>query len=148
MLKRSVRAVLERRRSTGRIVETGPEMTVHEAARRMADRACGSILVTDRGRLVGIFTERDLLNRVVAPGLDPATTKLTQVMTAAPETIDADEPVGEAIRRMDEGCFRHLPVLDQGRVLGVISVRDIPVLEMGQIARELDERHRLAERIW
>ena len=69
-------------------------------------------------------------------------------MTADPETIRGDKPVEEAIRRMDEGGFRHLPVVDGGRVLGVVSVRDIPVLEMGRMAKELDGRHRLAERIW
>jgi CBS domain-containing protein len=148
MPERPVRTILERRHSTGRVIEAGPKVTVHEAARRMAERACGSILVTEDSRLLGIFTEHDLLNRVVVPGLDPATTSLADVMTSDPETIGADEPVGDAIRRMDEGSFRHLPVLDRGRVLGIISVRDIPALDMGRMASELDERHRLAERMW
>jgi CBS domain-containing protein len=86
--------------------------------------------------------------RVVAAGLDPAKTKLREVMTADPETIEADEPVAVAVRRMDEGAYRHLPVTDAGEVVGVLSIRDIPILELGRMAAELDERHRLAERIW
>ena len=69
-------------------------------------------------------------------------------MTADPETIGAEEPVQEAVRRMDEGSFRHLVVVSGGRVLGVVSTRDIPALTMGRMAKELDQRHRLAERVW
>jgi CBS domain-containing protein len=102
----------------------------------------------DRERLLGIFTERDLLVRVVATGRNPAETRLADVMTTDIETIGGDESIEEAIRRMDEGAFRHLPVVDSERVLGVLSVRDIPILELGSMAKELDERHRLAERMW
>ena len=149
MPERSVRSILRRRRLAGRLVSTKPDATVCEAAKRMAENCCGSVLVMeDDERTVGIFTERDLLTRVVAKGLDPSRTRVREVMTADLETIDADAPVSAAIRRMDEGCFRHLPVVEGGRILGVISARDIPVLDMGRMAAELDERHRLAERIW
>jgi CBS domain-containing protein len=114
----------------------------------MAENCCGSVLVMQGERLLGIFTERDLLVRVVAADLDPMATRLDEVMTKDVETIGAEEPVREAIRRMDEGCFRHLPVVLGGRVLGVLSSRDIPVLELGRMAEELERRHRLAERIW
>ena len=83
---------------------------------------CGSILIMDRERLLGIFTERDLLVRVVATGRNPAETRLPDVMTTDIETIGGDESIEEAIRRMDEGAFRHLPVVDSepgpGRPLG------------------------------
>jgi CBS domain-containing protein len=69
-------------------------------------------------------------------------------MTTDPEFIDAEEPVEEAVRRMDEGAFRHLVVVDGERVLGVVSTRDIPTLTMGRMAKELDQRHRLTERVW
>ena len=69
-------------------------------------------------------------------------------MTADPETIGAEEPVEDAVRRMDAGAFRHLVVVDGGRVLGVVSTRDIPALTTGRMAKELDQRHRLAERVW
>jgi CBS domain-containing protein len=99
-------------------------------------------------RLLGIFTERDLLVRVVAAGLESARTKIRDIMSTDLETIRAEEPVAEAVRRMDEGGFRHLPVLDGDHVLGVVSARDIPVLVIGKMADELDRRHRLTERAW
>ena len=145
---RPVRSILHRRRAGPDLVSTGPDETVFNAAKCMAENGCGSILLIEDERLLGIFTERDLLVRVAAVGLDLTTTKLRDVMTADPEFIGAEEPVEEAVRRMDEGGFRHLPVVEGGRVLGVVSPRDIPVLVIGQMAKELDRRHRLAERAW
>jgi CBS domain-containing protein len=145
---RPVRAILHRRRSGPDLVSARPDETVCVAAKRMAEQGCASILVIEDERLLGIFTERDLLVRVAAAGLDLTTTKLRDVMTADPETIGSDEPVQEAVRRMDEGSFRHLVVVSGGRVLGVVSTRDIPALTMGRMAKELDKRHRLAERVW
>ena len=148
MRKRPVRSILRRRRLGPELVAARADETVCDAAKRMAENKCGSILIMDRERLLGIFTERDLLVRVVATGRNPAETRLADVMTTDIETIGGDELIEEAIRRMDEGAFRHLPVVDSERVLGVLSVRDIPILELGSMAKELDERHRLAERMW
>jgi CBS domain-containing protein len=148
MPDRPVRSILHRRRSGPDLVSARPDETVCDAAKRMAEQGCASILVIKDERLLGIFTERDLLVRVAAAGLELTTTKLRDVMTADPETIGADEPVQEAVRRMDEGSFRHLVVVSGGRVLGVVSTRDIPALTMGRMAKELDKRHRLAERVW
>ena len=148
MRERPVRSILRRRRLGPALIAAGPDETVCAAAKRMAENRCGSILVMEEGRMAGIFTERDVMVRVVAAGRDPAKTRLREVMTADPETIGADEPVPEAVRRMDEGAYRHLPVVEGGEVVGVLSIRDIPVLELGRMAEELDERHRLAERIW
>ncbi len=148
MPERPVRSILHRRRSGPDLVSARPDETVRDAAKRMAEQRCGSILVVEDERLLGIFTERDLLVRVAAAGLDPATTTLREVMTADPETIGAEEPVEDAVRRMDAGGFRHLVVGGGGRVLGVVSTRDIPALTMGRMAEELDRRHRLAERVW
>jgi CBS domain-containing protein len=145
---RPVRSILHRRRFCPGLVSAGPNETARDGARRMAEARCGSVLVVDDGRMLGIFTERDLLVRVVAEGRDPARTPLGEVMTAEPATIGADEPVEEAVRRMDEGGLRHLPVVEgDGSVLGVLSTRDIPVLELGRMAGELHERRRLAERV-
>jgi CBS domain-containing protein len=145
---RPVRSILHRRRAGPDLVSAGPDETVANATKCMAENGCGSILIIDDERLLGIFTERDLLVRVAAVGLDLTTTKLRDVMTVEPEFIGAEEPVEEAVRRMDEGAFRHLVVVDRERVLGVISTRDIPSLTMGRMAKELDQRHRLAERVW
>ena len=125
-----------------------PDDTVQAAAARMAERCRGSILVCDGDRLRGIFTERDLLARVVAAGHEPARTRLAEVMTPDPETIEGSEPAIEAVRRMDEGCYRHLPVLEGGRVLGVVSLRDMPFAVIARAHPELEQRHALAERLW
>ena len=148
MPERSVRSILRRRRLGPEIVTAHSDETVREAAVRMAQNCRASILVVEDDRVLGIFTERDVLVRVVGAGRDPARTRLREVMTTDLETIGADEPVAEAVRRMDEGSIRHLPVVEGSRVLGVLSSRDIPILTLGRMAEELHERHRLAERAW
>lgn len=122
--------------------------SVRDATVRMAEHACSSILICEDGKLLGIFTERDLLVRVVAAGLDPDRTKLEEVMSADPDTIDGGESVVEAIRRMDEFNYRHLPVMENGKVLGVVSVRDLPFEDLVSMQPELEKRHTLAERMW
>ena len=122
--------------------------TVYEAAVRMAEACCSSILICDGDRLCGIFTERDLLVRVVAAGLEPTATRIGKVMTLDPDTIDAAAPIIEAIRRMDEFCYRHLPVVERGRVVGVVTWRDLPYEDRAVMQPELDQRHTLAERMW
>lgn len=100
------------------------EATVVDAARRMRERNVGSVLVVDGLRLVGIFTERDALFRVLAEGRNPQTTRLGEVMTSQPQTIHPDEPFLQALRTMHKGRFRHLPVVEFDRPLGMVSVRD------------------------
>jgi CBS domain-containing protein len=114
----------------------------------MAEHCCTSILVCDGEQLRGIFTERDLLMRVVAAGRDPAATRLAEVMTADPDTIEGSAPVAEAIRQMDEFSYRHMPVIENGRVIGVISWRDLPYEDRARVQPELKQRHGLAERMW
>jgi CBS domain-containing protein len=144
MSKRPVREVIQR----DTLVRADPTTTVKAAADEMARCRCGSILVMEGEAVVGIFTERDLLMRVVHAGLDPAKTKVGEVMTKAPDTIDADAPIGDAIRAMDQFSYRYLPVIDSGRCIGVISTRHLPFGAVIGMAWEIDERHRLAERIW
>jgi len=134
------------RRKEALVGEAG--QSVQQAAQRMAQACCSSILICDGERLQGIFTERDLLVRVVAAGLDPGTTTLGQVMTPNPDTIEAAAPVIDAIGRMDEFGYRHMPGLDAGRVLGVVSWRDLPFEDRFKLQPELDQRHTLAERMW
>jgi CBS domain-containing protein len=145
MPTRPIREMLERDR---RVVRAGPESTVHAAARLMAENGCGSILVMEGERLLGIFTERDLLTRVAAAGKSLERTHLREVMTRNPDTVRAEEPVKEAIRKMDEFSYRYLPVLEDGRVIGVISTRHLPFGEVLAMQWELDERHAVAERLW
>ena len=145
MPTRPIREMLERDR---RVVRAGPESTVHAAARLMAENGCGSILVMEGERLLGIFTERDLLTRVAAAEKSLERTHLREVMTPNPDTVRADEPVKEAIRKMDEFSYRYLPVLEDGRVIGVLSTRHLPFGAVLAMQWELDERHAVAERLW
>ena len=100
--------------------ETGT--TVRDAACLMAQEKVGSILIVENGLLAGIFTERDVLNRVVAARLDPDTTTLASVMTKNPQTIKPDRPFSHAMHLMYEGCFRHMPVVEDGKLVGIVSV--------------------------
>lgn len=141
---RPVRSILPDRP----LVSGAPDLPVSEAARLMTQHCCGSVVVLEGEMPVGIFTERDLTRRVVAAGLDPEKTLLREVMTPDPDTIAADAPVAEAVRLMDECCYKHLPVVDGGRVIGVLAPEDIPVSELLALGEELEERHRLSERMW
>ena len=98
--------------------------TVLDAARLMSRRSINSVLVMDGDILEGIFTARDLVRRVIAAGLS-LDTLLGDAMTADPETIGPTETPIRGLRRMFEGGFRHLPVVADGKVLGVISRRDL-----------------------
>jgi CBS domain-containing protein len=116
--------------------------TVREAAICMSDRQVGAVLVTRDGALEGIFTERDLMQRVVAPGRDPNGTRLVEVMTKNPDTIEADDYAIEALSRMSERGYRHLPVLDQGRLVGIVSRRDFLGEEIILVEEEFGHEQR------
>ena len=102
------------------------ETTVLEAVRLMSDERVGAVAVTgEGGELTGIFTERDLMIRVVLERKDPGKTRVGDVMTANPISAKKDMSLGEALQIMTERHFRHLPVVDEGRVIGMVSIRDI-----------------------
>jgi CBS domain-containing protein len=111
----------------------------------MAQEKVGSMLIVENGLLVGIFTERDVLNRVVAARLDPDTTTLATVMTKNPQTVKPDRPFSHAMHMMYEGCFRHMPVVEDGKPLGMISIRDAIGPELIEFESELERRDKLAE---
>ena len=119
MFDQPVRDVMQRRM----VLKASPETIVSEAAKLMANKNVGAVMVVEGARLVGIFTERDIAFRVVARGLDAQTTRLADVMTPAPDTVDPDKPFGYALVRMHEGGFRHLPVIEDGNVVGIVSAR-------------------------
>jgi CBS domain-containing protein len=102
-----------------------PAATVLEAARMMAYLRIGALMVVEDEKLVGIFSERDALIRVLAKELDPATTTLAQVMTPNPITIAPDATVQNALDIMAEKGFRHLPVLDGEKIVAIVSIRDL-----------------------
>ena len=108
------------------VTTVAPSATVSEAVRIMNQFRIGAVLVTDAGgRLVGIFTERDVLSRIVGRGLDPATTPVQAVMTMKLITTTPGGTVDEAMTIFMERRIRHLPVLDHGALAGMISIGDI-----------------------
>lgn len=140
-MERPVRSVIEDQKP----LTVSADLTVAAAARLMKQFAKGAVLVTDEGRLTGIFTERDAVFRVIAEQRDPATTRIGEVMTANPRTITADRPFGHALHLMYEGGFRHLPVVDGGRPLGVVSSRDALEPDLRQFIADLDTRTHIGE---
>ena len=108
------------------VVVQPPSASVREAARVMAEHRIGAVPVVEGRHLIGIFTERDAVVRVIAVGRDADRTRLELVMTRRPETVSADCPLAEALEVMINGNFRHLPVMARGEVIGVLSMRDIP----------------------
>ncbi len=118
--------------------------TVREAAECMRDRRVGAVLVTDEDRrLLGIFTGRDAVHRVLAEGKHAGGTKLAEVMTPDPDTMPPGKMAIEALRLMEDGRYRHLPIVDDGKVVGVVSRFDFSGIELDR----LDEETGLWERI-
>jgi CBS domain-containing protein len=136
MFDQSVRSVMQAKK----LVKVPPDMAVDQAALLMAKKNLGAILVVEEDRLVGILTERDIAYRVVARGLDPQATRLATVMTPAPETVDPNKPFGYALLRMQEKGFRHLPVVEHGKLVGIVSSRSAMDPAMEEFATEAHRR--------
>ena len=119
-----VRDLLNRKGTN--IVSIGPTATVLEAARLMNDRSVGGVLVVDdSGALLGIFTERDILRRVVAAGLSPDSTKVSDVFTRDVVTTTPDAPIEQCGAIMSSRRVRHLPVVDANGLHGVVTIGDL-----------------------
>jgi CBS domain-containing protein len=117
-----------------------PSVTVLEAAKRMTERHIGALLMGENERLLGIFTERDILTRVVSKGLDPQTTLVEEVMTKNPDTVAPDERALTALGRMQQKGYRHLPVTDGDQVVGIVSIRDLYAGVKRGLESDLEER--------
>jgi CBS domain-containing protein len=107
--------------------------TVLETVRAMVEHNIGAVPVIHNGELVGIFSERDLMRRVVAEGRDPRSTCVAEVMTEDPLTVSTSEDLGNCMALMRRHGFRHLPVCHEGQLLGMVSLRDI-------LLHDLDEK--------
>jgi len=114
-----------------------PNATVAEAVHLMSTLNVGIVCVLDGDRLVGVFSERDVVRRVVDRGLDPARTPVGEVMTTELVVADADEDYQSAMRKMDQANIRHLPVVSGGRLLSMLSIRDLMRIDMQDKGEEI-----------
>ena len=127
------------------VLTTVATTTVTAAASAMKQAGVGAIMVVEGERLVGIFTERDALNRVLAAGRDPGRTTMAEVMTAEPTTITPSTLFGHALHIMHERGFRHVPVVLNGKPVGMVSARDAMGREIENFEEELRVREHITE---
>jgi CBS domain-containing protein len=117
-----------------RLVTAPPGASVLEAARIMTDARVGAIPIVEGDRILGIFSERDLMTRVLVAGRDAQRTRVTEVMTREVLTARPDDTRSECLERMRAARCRHLPVLEDGRLIAVLSLRDL-------LRDEIEEQH-------
>lgn len=131
-------------RSIGEFVQDRPihavsrELTVAEAARFMAEKKVGAVPVTKENRLVGIFSERDVITRVIALGRDPSTTLIEEVMTTRIVVAESDENHASCLKKMQKAHCRHLPVVSGDHLLGMVSLRDLLMVDIDEKERNLE----------
>lgn len=145
MKRRSVGDMMAQGAVQGALCQVAPDTTVKDAIAVMAREHVGSALIMRDGRLAGIFTERDAVSRVLAQGRDPKTTPLSAVMTGKPQTIHPRATALEALRVLRDGGFRHLPVVEGDRLVGVVSLRDFVGAELAEMEQERDFEAAIAE---
>jgi len=119
-----------------RVYSVDAGRTVLEAARYMMEHNIGALPVLRDGELAGILSERDIMNRVVAVGRTPGTTAISEVMTANPRAVSADETIEECLFIMREFGFRHLPIVEGKELKGLVSLRDILMRQAAEIERQ------------
>jgi CBS domain-containing protein len=132
----TIQRVLRRRH----VVHTSPDSSVYDTARFMAENEIGAIAVVDRDQLVGIFSERDLMTRVVVPDRDARGVRVREVMTRDVVTAGLSDTRETAIAKMGRAGCRHLPIVSEGRVIGMLSMRDLlrdEIEEQGEEIRSL-----------
>lgn len=129
------------------VISGTPDMKVRAAAKAMTEAHVSAIAVVDAKdatRIVGIFTERDAVMKVLAVGLNPDTTLLSDVMRRDPQTIRAALPLAYALHLMTEGGFRHVPVVDDdGKLVGMVSARDALGEDLARLGREMLRKEEL-----
>jgi CBS domain-containing protein len=136
MFSQRIRHVMERRK----LLQAPPETTVAQAAKLMAKKNVGAVMVVAEKQLVGIFTERDAVFRVLAKGRDPKATHLSEVMTTSPRTVRPEESLGHALLQMHEGGFRHMPVVVEGVPVGMVSARSALDPDLEEFVSEAQRR--------
>lgn len=143
MFSQPIKYVMDKRK----LLLAAPETTVRKAAAMMSANQVGAVLVVENENLLGIFTERDAVFRVLACNLDPDETLIEDVMTTSPKTISPEKTYGHAMLVMHENGFRHLPVIEDGKPVGIVSSRNAldPSLEEF-VAEERRRKHLLETR--
>lgn len=136
MFSQRVRSVMEKKK----LLTAPPDTTVSAAAKLMAKKNVGAIMVVEDEHLVGIFTERDALVRVMAQGRDAKATLLADVMTTEPQTVDPSKTFGSALLMMYENGFRHVPVVEEGKVIGIVSSRNALDPDLEEFVAEAQRR--------
>lgn len=121
------------------MVTAKPDETVSDVAQRMRDNRVGAVLVVKDGKLAGLFSERDLLMRIVAEGKDPKTTLVQEVATKELVTVAVDAHVRDCAKILKEKRFRHLPVVDGGKPVGILSARDFFEFVVDGLERFVDD---------
>jgi CBS domain-containing protein len=123
------------------VATVSPDATVMDAAKTMSDQHIGSMVVMSGDKIMGMFTERDVLNRVVAKSLDPAKTIIKDVMTSPVAYCKPSSKLSECRSVMTEKRIRHLPVVEDGKLLGMISSGDIMALEHREQQQTIEYMH-------
>ena len=136
MFSQRIRSVMEPKK----LLVAPPQTTVSNAAKLMAKKNVGAVMVVENELLVGIFTERDVVFRVIAEGRDSHTTLLADVMTAAPHTVSPDKSFGYALLLMHENGFRHVPVVEEDKLIGIVSARNALDPDLEEFVAEAQRR--------
>ncbi|MFI5135891.1 MAG: CBS domain-containing protein [Chitinophagales bacterium] len=113
------------RKKGGSIISVSPEAIVLEALKLMADRNIGGVLVMEGERLAGIFTERDYARKIILKGKSSAEAKISEVMVSNLFTVTPDHDLSQCMQIMSDKTIRHLPVLENGKLIGIISIGDV-----------------------
>lgn len=138
MSSKRVRQLLASRPS-GAVWSVAPDDTMYRALEVMAERNVGALLVLEEGRLVGMLSERDYARKVILKGLASRETRVGDVMTRAVVTVGPDHTVADCMQRMTDGRFRHLPVVEGDRVVGVVSIGDLVATIIAEQAFEIEQ---------
>jgi len=126
----------------GQLFSVAPEDSVLHAIEIMATRHVGALLVMDQGALLGIISERDYARKVILKQRSSHDTQVREIMSAPPRTVGPSDTVHHCMELMTEGRFRHLPVVDAGRVIGILSIGDLVKAVMEDQSRQIEELER------
>jgi CBS domain-containing protein len=142
MIIKSIRQIIEGRQ----LPSLAPDLTVRQACHVLDQLNVGAAAVLEDGELAGVFSERDVIRKCICKGQRTDELRVRDIMTANPKVIDIDGRLADALTIMEEGGFRHLPVIDNGRTAGMLSMRDIPTEYRLMHERYVEaQNHKLSE---